>query len=103
MDDKLTIIFNYKKAIQEANDLMEVSNNIRKIATGKLNESIQAIDSNWEGENSIKFITKSRMLQKKIENSADYIEIISDSIKEMAKNIYNTEMENIQIAETRTS
>ena len=102
MASEQTIIFNYNKAIQQADNLLEVSKDIRKIATGKLNDSIQTIDKNWDGENSKKFLTKSKRLKEKVEDSADDIKSIAEAIKTIAKSVYDAEMENIQTAKTRS-
>lgn len=102
MASKQTIEFNYSKAIQQANDLLEISKDIRKIATSKLNDSIQTIDKNWDGENSKKFLTKGKRLKEKIEDSADDIKSASEAIKKMAKAIYDAEMKNIETAKTRS-
>ena len=102
MSSEQTIQFNYNKALQQANSLLNISNDIRKIATDKLDDSIQAIDKNWDGENSKKFITKSKKLKDQVEDSADDIRRISDAIKKMAKEIYDAEMESIRIARMRS-
>lgn len=102
MASEQTIQFNYNKAIQQANSLMDISNDIRKIATDKLNDSIQAIDKNWDGANSKKFIAKSKKLKDEVEDSANDIRKISDAIKKMAKEIYDAEMESIRIARMRS-
>ncbi len=102
MASEQTIQFNYNKALQQANSLLNISNDIRKIATDKLDDSIQAIDKNWDGENSKKFITKSKKLKDQVEDSADDIRRISDAIKKMAKEIYDAEMESIRIARMRS-
>ena len=103
MASEQMIKMNYEKAIQQANDLMDISRDIKKIADYKLDNSIQVIDRNWNGDNSRKFIQKGRNLKDKIEKSADDISKLSLTIKDMAKAIYNTEMANIQIAKTRSS
>ena len=82
--------------------MLGISKDIRKTATGKLNENIQAVDKNWDGDNSKKFIQKSKKLQEKMEDSADDIKKISDAIRKMAKSIYDAEMENIEIAKTKS-
>lgn len=102
MASEQTIIFNYNKAVQQANSLMEISNDIRKVATDKLEDSIQVIDKNWDGESSKKFIAKEKKLKSKVEDSAKDIESISGAIKRIAKEIYDAEMASIQIAKTRS-
>lgn len=102
MASEQTIQFNYNKALQQADSLLNISNDIRKIATDKLNDSIQAIDKNWDGENSKKFLAKSKKLKDQVEDSADDIRRISDAIKKMAKEIYDAEMESIRIAKMRS-
>jgi len=103
MASEQTIQFNYEQAIRQANDLLDISKEVKKLADNKLTDSIQTIDRNWDGENSKKFIKKGNTLKGKIEDSAEDLQKVSESIKQMAKKIYDAEMENIRIARERTA
>lgn len=103
MASEQIIQFNYNKAVQQADSLLEISKDVNKIATDKLENSIQAINKNWDGDSSNKFVTKGKKLKEKIVDSADDIAQISGAIKQMAKEIYDAEMRNIQIAKTRSN
>ena len=98
-----TIQFNYEKAIRQANDLQDISKEIKKLAENKLTDSLQTIDKNWDGDNSKKFIKKGNTLKGKIEDSAEDLQKVSTSIRQMAKKIYDAEMESIRIAQERSS
>lgn len=102
MASEQTIQFNYDQAMRQANDLLDISKEINKLAVNKLADSIQTIDKNWDGNNSKKFIKKGNTLKGKIEDSAEDLKKISDSIKQMAKKIYDAEMESIRIAKERS-
>lgn len=101
MASEYTIAFNYNKAIKQADELLDIASDIRKVANDKLETSIQTVDKNWDGENSKKFISKSKKLKEKVTDSADDIQAIAASIKKMAKQIYDAEMEAIRIAKER--
>lgn len=103
MASEETILFNYKRAIAQAKELAEVAKEIRNVANDKMETSIQTIDKNWDGDNSKKFIDKSKKLQEKVKNSAKDIDSISQAIKEMAKEIYDAEMRAVAIAKERSA
>ena len=101
MASEYTIIFNYNKAIKQADELTDIAKEIRKTADDKLESSIQTIDKNWDGANSKKFVNKSKRLKEKVTDSADDIDAVAGSIKTMAKKIYDAEMEALRIAKER--
>lgn len=97
-----TIIFNYTKAIAQADELLDISKNVKKMADGKFTDSIAKVDKNWDGDNSKKYLAKCNQLKDKMGDSASDIQKISDSIRKIAKAIYDAEMANIEIAKTRS-
>ena len=101
MASEYTIKFNYDKAIKQADQLIDIAKEIKKSANSKMEPSIQTIDKNWDGESSKKFVNKSKKLQSNIVESAGSIEAVAASIKTMAKNIYDAEMEALRIARER--
>lgn len=103
MADEATIIFNYKKAMGQADDLMTVAKEVRRVANNSLADSIKTIDKNWDGDNSVKFINKGNKLKDKIADSADDIERVAGAIKSMAKTIYDGEMTALRIARERAA
>lgn len=103
MASEFTIAFNYEKAIKQADELLDIAKDVRKVAKDKMEPSIQTIDKNWDGDSSKKFVTKSNQLKEKVVDSADDIQKIAGAIKEMAKKIYDAEMEAIRVAKERES
>lgn len=103
MADEATIIFNYKKAMGQANELVSIAKEVRKIADNSLADSIKTIDKNWDGDNSVKFINKGNKLKDKIADSANDIEKVAGAIKTMAKTIYDGEMAALRIARERAA
>lgn len=101
MANEFMIAFNYEKAVKQADELLDIAKDIHKVATDKLEPSIKIVDKNWDGASSKKFVAKSRQLKDKVVDSANDIQAIADSIKEMAKKIYDAEMEAIRIAKER--
>ncbi|MCM1158047.1 MAG: hypothetical protein NC300_05340 [Bacteroidales bacterium] len=103
MQSKDVIEFNYQKALKQANELKEISKDVKKISDNKLAESLTKIDKNWDGENSKNYITKGNKLKQKLDDSAGDISKIADTIVKIAKNIYDAEMRAIEIAKTKTA
>ncbi len=99
--DESTIIFNYNRAIGQAGDLDNIAKEVRKLADRSLTDSLTSIDKNWDGENSKKFLNKGNKLKGRIADSADDIQRIAESIRQMAEAIYESEMEAVRIARER--
>ena len=99
--DEWTIVFNYNQAIDQADDLDDIAREVHKLADQTLADSISTIDKNWDGDNSVKFISKGNRLREKISDSGDDISRIADAVRQMAKAIYDSEMEALRIARER--
>lgn len=102
MASEHTIKMNFENAKRQANELSDIAERVSEIATGKLTESIENIDKNWDGANSKKFLKKSNELKAKVEDSAKDIAAVADAIRKMAKAVYDAEMKNIETAKTRS-
>lgn len=103
MASEQSIIFNYNKAIAQADELLDIAKEIKKVADDKFSDSITQIDNNWDGQNSKKFVTKCNNLKGKMEDSSSDISKIAGAIKEIAKAIRDAELANIEIAKNKTA
>lgn len=103
MATEQTIMFNYNQAIAQAEELIGIAKEIKKVADGKFEDSVTQIDSNWDGQNSKKFVTKCNDLKGKMEDSSSDITKIAEAIKQIAKAIRDAELANIATAKTKTA
>lgn len=97
-----TILFNYKKAIQQANDLIGIANRMSKIGGNELNDTMQTVSANWKGRNASTYLGKGAKLQSDITSTAKDLIAVANEIKSIAKRIRDTELKNLRIAEART-
>lgn len=95
------IEFDYQKAIAQAGELESIAQSLKKVGNDTLESSLNTIKGNWEGENSKAYCTKGNKLKIKIVKTAGDIEKAASTLRTIAKNVYDAEKRNIQIAMER--
>lgn len=95
------IQMDFAKAKRQANELDNVADNLKKLSGVKLEDTLGMISVNWTGENSQKYVSKGRTLQGNISNTAYALEDVAQAIREIARVIYEAEMEAWERAHNR--
>lgn len=98
---KAAIMVNFKKAMQQADELDEIANSLSRSAKSELEGTLQSVSANWKGENAERYLTKGDNLQGKIYSSAKSLHGIAADIRKVARKIYDAEMRALAVAETR--
>lgn len=93
------ILFNYQNALKQARELKQISTQIKKLSDSQFETSINAINANWKGENATKYFNKGKKLKGKMDDSAEDLNSIAETIETIANNIYKAEMEALRIAQ----
>lgn len=96
-----TIRFNFKKALQQAEQLDQIANNLSKLSTGDLNGTLQVVSANWKGQNASAYLEKGGKLQGNIKTSAKELHNVAADIRTIARRVYNAEMRALAIAQAR--
>ena len=95
------IRMDFAKALRQAQQLEEVSRNMRNLAERKLEDTLQGLGQNWTGDNSLKYIGVGRQLEEKITDTSRSLADIARAIREIAQNVYDAEMRAWEIAHNR--
>lgn len=97
-----TIEFDFQRAKQQADNLENLVQELKKLSTQSFEGTITDISSSWKGENSNAYLKKSRRLQNDMNVTTDSLVGVVSDIREIARKIYQAEMSALEIIETRT-
>ena len=99
--DRATIEFNYSRAQNLASSIVTNVEKINSLDDKRLKVVMQLIADTWEGENSQKYIAKCETVLGTIIGVAGSAISVAATINEIARNIYEAEMEALRIEEER--
>lgn len=95
------IKMDYNRAIRQANELDSIARELRNTANNELQDCVADISHNWTGENSNAYVQKCNVLKSNIVSTAKKIEKTADTIRLIAKKIYDAEMFALRLALAR--
>ncbi len=98
----LMIQLNYTQAIEQADELVRIAENVKNLSEEELAKILTDIGGCWEGRNAESYLAKAEVLRANLSRTADSIRKTADTIRAMATNIYEAEMEAENIAQVRT-
>lgn len=98
----MMIQLNYTQAMEQAEQLSKVAGEMKDLAEEEVTKLITDLGSCWEGENAAAYIAKVDILKRNLKKTSEDIEKTATTIRDMATNIYNAEMEAEKVAEVRT-
>lgn len=101
MANRQQIQFDFNRAKQKANELEAVANELRNLSRTNLQNTLNSLGGNWKGDNASAYIRKGAALQEKLNMTESSLRKSADTIRTIAKNIYDAEMEALRIAEER--
>lgn len=95
------IMFDYRRAMQQADTLSEIASGIKKVGNNTMSNSLNNVSKNWTGDNSNAYVKKGNTLKGKVERSSNNINSAASTLRTMAKNIYNAEMASLREIQMR--
>ncbi|MBQ0028685.1 MAG: hypothetical protein KBS96_08810 [Lachnospiraceae bacterium] len=101
MATRASIEMDFNLAKNQAARLEELADRLRGLSDNRFGGTLNNISSNWKGENASAYLSKGSKLQNKMDRSSSELYQIASDIRLMAKRIYDAEMANLLIAETR--
>ena len=101
MASRAEIRFHFQQALNQADKLESIADNLEGRAGNKLSSSISDLSGAWRGSNAKQFLRKEDALADDIRRSANQLRDIAGDIKRIAKIVYNAEMEALRIANER--
>lgn len=96
------IEMNYQKAIQQAKKLEDIAENLKRLATSNMEDTLNSIAANWVSTNADRFCAKGHSIQHDVVTNANNILITARNIRKVAKSIYDAEKAAEEIARKRT-
>ena len=97
MSLKTEIDIDFKRAIEQADELEELSGRLCNIGSVKMDETLALITRSWKGPNCIDYTKKAGMFKDKMYRSADILRGTAALIRNTAQFIYEAEMAAINI------
>lgn len=95
------IEFDFQKAIKQAEQLEDISSELKKLSNNKFENTLSRLSSNWKGDSANAYLKKGKKLQTNIGNTAKDLNTVANNIRNIAKTIYNAEMAAKRVAEER--
>lgn len=97
------IRMDFSKAYAEAERLDRVADQLKMLASKKMEESIRNLSYAWSGGNARLFFQKESQLQNHIGETAKEIYRVAADIRTIARRVYEAEMRAYEIAARRSS
>jgi WXG100 family type VII secretion target len=85
------INFNYRQAINQAGQLDANARELRNLANGRVQKSIESVAVSWQGEAAQQFLSYCTQMQENIRTEAKRLEDIASSIRRAAEAIRDAE------------
>lgn len=96
------IWMDYKNATNSANRLDEIANKIENASQRDLMGNLNQLASNWKSDSSNQYRKKGQNISNNLTSIAKNIRKTASTIRTMAKNTYDAEMQALQIARARS-
>lgn len=95
------IIMDFRRAKEQASALERQANRMKSLVNEQFSSVMRNVERNWTGENADTYLLKCRTVSKKILQSASDLSQTAKTIRIIAKNTYDAEMEAWRIAHRR--
>ena len=97
------IQFNYSQAIKQASTLESIAKGLDKRANNDLSGILNNVNSAWKSDSAPAYISKGNKVKTDILTTAKNLRAIASSIRTIAKNVRDAELEALRIAQERSS
>ena len=101
MKSKAAIEFDFRQAMNRADELDQVAADMKRMANNDMQSSLQQLSSAWKGEAASAYLTKGGRLKDKVLKSAQDLNRTATTIRNVARRVYNAEMAAYRIAMAR--
>ncbi len=103
MKSERQIEFDFRHAINQAEELEDLAQRLRRLASRKLGEIEQTLPSYWDGPSAKSFQGKTFVMKNNLLKTAKDLEDEAKTIRNIARRIYQAEMEALAIARRRAA
>lgn len=101
MAGKYQIQMDFGQAENKAGELDNIAENLTRLAETEWSSTLDTLGSNWKGENAELYIQKGFLLRDNMKRTAASLRQTAETVRTIARNIYNAEMEALRIAQER--
>ena len=101
MANRWQIQMDFTRAKQKADELEAIAKELSNLSGNDLQNTLDGIGSDWKSDASTAYLRKGMGLQEKMNKTADSIRNTANTIRAIAQNIYDAEMEALRSAEER--
>ena len=101
MATEYSIKMDFEKAKASAAKLDDVADSINQKMENDYQELMGDVRYNWKGDNADRFLVKSEVIVEKLNTVEKNLHETADTIRRIAKNIYDAEMRALEIARKR--
>lgn len=101
MKSLFAIEFDFQQALKRAEELEEIAADMKRLADGDLEETLQSLSLSWKGEAASTYLAKGSRLQEKILKSSNDLKNTALTIRNVAKRTYRAEKVAYKIAMER--
>lgn len=101
MASRSQIMMDFDRAKQKANELDNIANDLSGISSRDLQGTMEGLANDWKGDNATAYIKKGYTVKEKLDVIVTDLHNTANTIRAIAKNIYDAEMEALRIAEER--
>ncbi len=98
---EFTIRMDFARARAEAAKLDDIADGIAGTISGDFDSAVDAINQNWKGDSATAYLHKSEDLREKAERTIKNLRDTAEVIRTIAQNIYDSEMQALEIASLR--
>lgn len=98
MATRASIEFDFRKAMNDANKIDAIANDLSNVSQRKFGAALQNISANWKGENASIYLNKGGRLQGRMNGTAAELHNIASDIRRVARRIYLAEKAALEIA-----
>lgn len=96
------IRMDFERANATAGKIEDIADALMKLHDDDLESALNSVQTAWTGEHANTFCTKFDTASADVVKSANNLRRTAETIRRMAKNTYDAEMEAIRIARLRT-
>ena len=100
MKTEYEIYMDFKLAMEQVNKLRTISGEVKSIGSEEIGGTISSVETNWTGENSSSYVTKSKKVETKVVNTGGDLGKVAETIEAIAERIRNAELEALRIAQS---
>lgn len=103
MASRYQIQMDFNRASQKANELDSIADDMSRLSGTDLQNTLNSLGNDWKGDNANAYIQKGFALKENMDKTVTSIRNTASTIRQIAKNIYDAEMEALRIAEERAA